>query len=68
MSTKQYNSKKNQKQTQETKHNIVQNMFKVKRGREKDKKLINNLKQPNFNFNVKQNYHLTISVKAYFKY
>ena len=53
MNTKQYNSKKNQKQTQETKHNIVQNMFKVKRGREKDKKLINNLKKPNFNFNVK---------------
>ena len=26
MSTKQYNSKKNQKQTQETKHNIAQNM------------------------------------------
>ena len=53
MSTKQYNSKRNQKQTQETKHNIDQNMFKVKRGRNKDKTLINNLKQPNFNFNVK---------------
>ena len=44
MSMKQYNSKKNQKQAQETKHNIAQNMFKVKRGREKDKTLINNLK------------------------
>ena len=68
MSTKQYNSKKNQKQTKETKHNIVQNMFKVKRGRENAKTLINNLKQPNFKFNVKYNYHLTILVKSYFKY
>ena len=53
MRTKQYNSKKNQKQAQETKHNIVQNMFKVKRGMDKDPNLINNLKQSNFNFNVK---------------
>ena len=53
MSTKQYNSKKNQKQVEETKRNIVQNMFKVKRGRDKDKNLINNLKQSKFNFNVK---------------
>ena len=66
MSTKQYNNKKNQKQTQETKHNIVRKMFKVKRGRDKDKTLINNLKQPNFNFNVQQNYHLAITVKAHF--
>ena len=42
MITKLYNSKKNKKQTQETKHNISQNMFKVKRGRDKDKNLINN--------------------------
>ena len=63
MITKQYNNKRNQKQTRETKHNIAQNMFKVKRGRDKDKTLINNLKQYNFNFNVKQNYHLTITVK-----
>ena len=48
MITKQYNNKRNQKQTQETKHNIAQNMFKVKRGRDKDKNLINNLKQYNF--------------------
>ena len=48
MSTKQYKSKKNQKQTQETKHNIAQNMFKVKRGRDKDKTLIKNLKKSNF--------------------
>ena len=41
MRTKQYNTKKNQKQAQETKHNIAQNMFKVKRGRDKDKNLIN---------------------------
>ena len=68
MNAKEYNSKKNQKHTQETKHNIVQNMFKVKRDKENNKTLINNLKQSNFNFNVKQNYHLTISVKAYFKY
>ena len=60
MSTKQYNSKRNQIQAQETKHNIAQNMFKVKRGRDKDKTLINNLKQSKFNFNVKYNYHLTI--------
>ena len=53
MSTKQYNSKKNQKQAQETNHNIAQNMFKVKRGRDTDKNLIDNLKQSNFNFNVK---------------
>ena len=65
MSTKQYNSKKNQKQKQ---HNIVQNMFKVKRGTDEDKTLINNLKQCNFKFDVKQNYHLTISVKYFFKY
>ena len=38
-------------------------MFKVKRGRDKDKTLTNNLKQPNFNFDVKQNYHLTIQSK-----
>ena len=68
MSTKQYKSKKNQKQTQETKHKIAQNMVKVKRGMDKDKNLINNLKQSNFNFNLEQNYHLTIAAKAYFKY
>ena len=67
MSTKQYNSKNESETNLETKHNIAQNMFKVKRGRDKDKTLINNLKQSNFNFNVKQNYHLTIIVKAYFK-
>ena len=43
-------------------------MFKVKRGRDKNKTLINNLKQPNINFDVKYNYRLTISVKACFKY
>ena len=43
MRTKQYNSKKNQKQAQETKHNITQNMFKVKRGMDKDRTLINNI-------------------------
>ena len=37
MITKHYNSKRNWKQTQETKHNIAQNMFKVKIGRDKDK-------------------------------
>ena len=42
-----------QKQAQETKHNIVQNMFKAKKGRDKDKTSINILKQSNFNFNVK---------------
>ena len=42
-------------------------MFKVERSNENDKTLINNLKQLNFNFNAKQNYHLTITVKAYFK-
>ena len=68
MSIKQYNSKRNHNQTQETKHNIARNMFKVKRGRDKDKNLINNIKQSNFNFNVKYNYHLAITVKAYFKY
>ena len=31
MITKQYNGKRNKKQTQETKHNIAQNMFKVKK-------------------------------------
>ena len=34
------------------------------RSKENDKNLINNLKQLNFNFNVKQNCHLTITVKT----
>ena len=47
---------------------MAENMLKVKRDREKDKTLINNIKQPNFNFNVKYNNQLTIIIKAYFKY
>ena len=53
MITKQYNNKRNQKQTQEKKHNIAQNMFKVRIGRDKDKILINTLKQSKFSLNVK---------------
>ena len=49
MNTKQYTSKKES----ETKHNTLQNMFKVQISKENDKTLINNLKHSNFKFNVK---------------
>ena len=46
MVTKHYNSIswRDQKQTKETKHNINQNIFKVKEGGNGDEILINNLK------------------------
>ena len=49
INTKQYTSKK----ISETKHKVVQDIFKVKISKENDKTLINNLKHSNFNFNVK---------------
>ena len=58
--TKPYNHKKKSKTKLKTNLNYIQS----KRSKENDKTLVNNLKQLNFNFNVKQNFHLTITVKS----
>ena len=50
MSTKQYNSKNDRKQAQETKHEITENKFKVKRSKVTFNK---QLKTIQINFNVK---------------
>ena len=61
---KEQTQKYNHKTKLETKLKNNLNYVQSKRSKENYKTLINNLKQLNFNLNVKQNYYLTITDKA----